>query len=479
MTAKAPRRSDKPAKSRTDRFLRRLGRLVLSVFFREIQTIGTAKIPADGPVMIVSNHVNSLIDGILVTSFLPRMPRLLAASTVWNYLPLRPFLSAAGVIPLYRSHEVGISVARHQDTFDRTGDLLSQGGVLALFPEGMSHSSPHLLPMQSGAARIALNAAATQELTIVPVGLVYDAKHRFRSRALMQVGDPIPVPRQQPPDDNRARRQAVRALSGQIQIGLAAVTLNFGSWEDAQLVGRAAELWEQQEPQMPTLPDIADSVELRREFSEGYDWMQQHYPQKTARLRQTFSTYHNLLFAAGLRDAQVGAAYPFVPAVRFLLRSVFALLVGLPVSAVGMVLNWVPIRIARLIARGKDLDKMATWSLLSSVIVFPAAWLIEAILAGLASARWIGDGWGWTGFAVILIAAPIAGRSALRFHDVQRNFFHEARGWFILRTRRDLAQSLGAIRQRALNGLRDLVEIYETEALELRPPAAQVLRKDD
>ena len=53
-----------------------------------------------------------------------------------------------------------------------------------------------MIPLKTGAARIALGAAADDHvrgITIVPIGLVYDDKGRFRSQAAIHVGPPIEV----------------------------------------------------------------------------------------------------------------------------------------------------------------------------------------------------------------------------------------------------------------------------------------------
>ncbi|MCA0872306.1 lysophospholipid acyltransferase family protein [Seohaeicola saemankumensis] len=216
MTTQHPGAGSQPPRPRTDAFLRGLARLVLSVFFRDVVVIGADRFPAGGPVIVVSNHLNSLIDGVALTAALPRMPRMLAASIIWDNAPLRPLLAAAGVIPVFRLQDVGPGNTRHRDTFEQTWELLAGGGVLSLFPEGASHNEPHLLPMKSGAARIALETGKQRgplDIRIVPVGLFYEAKTVFRSRALVEIGDQLDIG----PDldryrdgDAAARQQSVR-----------------------------------------------------------------------------------------------------------------------------------------------------------------------------------------------------------------------------------------------------------------------------
>jgi hypothetical protein len=88
----------------------------------------------------------------------------------------------------------------------------------------MSHSLERQPPLKTGAARIVLGAEAERSLLgvrLVPVGLRYDAKDRFRSRVAVHVGAPLdPAPeavvyRERP-------GEAVRALTGRIGTGLEA-----------------------------------------------------------------------------------------------------------------------------------------------------------------------------------------------------------------------------------------------------------------
>jgi 1-acyl-sn-glycerol-3-phosphate acyltransferase len=226
-----------------DRFFRALVRLVLRVFFREVEVVGAGRIPADRPLVLVANHVNGLVDPLLLIGPLPVMPRFLAKSTLWKNPAVRPFLDLAGAIPVYRKQDEGVDASKNAETFTRSHDLLGRGGALALFPEGTSHSDPGLKPLKTGAARIVLEAERKYPglgARIVPVGLLFDAKEAFRSRALVQVGEPIdPAP--EIALDAADPMAAARALTARIDEELKEVTLNYETWEDARLIARAAD----------------------------------------------------------------------------------------------------------------------------------------------------------------------------------------------------------------------------------------------
>ena len=71
-------------------------------------------------------------------------------------------------------------------------------GAILIFPEGVSHSEPTLMPLRTGAARMLLGAEALAGgrlgVTLLPVGLIFHEPGSFRTGwALVLVGDPVPT----------------------------------------------------------------------------------------------------------------------------------------------------------------------------------------------------------------------------------------------------------------------------------------------
>src|ERR1700690_3093418 len=122
-----------------------LGRLLVRVFFREIEVEGGEQILSGVPTVLVANHTNGLVDGLLLLATLRRYPRFLGKSTLFGIAPLWPFLKLAGVIPVYRAMDA-VAGDHNASAFATSHALLRQRRMVAVFPEGISHDETTLQP---------------------------------------------------------------------------------------------------------------------------------------------------------------------------------------------------------------------------------------------------------------------------------------------------------------------------------------------
>jgi glycerol-3-phosphate O-acyltransferase/dihydroxyacetone phosphate acyltransferase len=442
---------------RLDALFQAFLRLVLRVFFRGVEIVGLERLPAGSPMVLVANHVNGLIDPALLLGALPVHPRLLAKSTLWKNPVVRPWVELAGSIPVYRRQDE-VDTVQNEETFARCHELLAQGGALALFPEGKSHNEPALQPLKTGLARIVLGAEAKHPglgTRIVPVGLTFAAREKFRSRVLVQIGRPID-PSLEAGLGGLASSDAVRALTSRVADALEEVTLNYSSWEDAQLLARAAEMYGRAELYLPGRRRLAEGFPIQKAFIEGYEDLKRRFPEKVAAVAAAVRSYDRLLRAFRLRDDQVAAAYPPFPVLRFAGRTLLRLLIHLPLAVLGTVINWIPYRLIGVLATrlaGESSDQTATLKLMGAVLLFPLNWSLAAALA----VHWTGT---WWAAPAALLLAPVSGYAALLFDEHRARFWDEARAYLVLRTRRRKAEGLRSCRREVLEQVAALETLW-------------------
>ena len=131
-----------------------LCRLASRAFYR-LSLDGPA-IPPEGPVLIVANHPNSLVDPVVVSGMAGRRVRFLAKAPLLTDRKLGWLVRATGAIPVYRRQDNVAAMDRNVDAFGAVIRELASGAAIGIFPEGISHSEPSLAELRTGTARMAI-----------------------------------------------------------------------------------------------------------------------------------------------------------------------------------------------------------------------------------------------------------------------------------------------------------------------------------
>lgn len=220
--------------------LPRLSRWIAGVMHRISAIEG--QLPPAGPVLLVANHPNALIDPVVATAAAGRPVRWLAKSTLVFQPAIGWLFRAAGAIPVYRRQDDATQMDRNTGTFAAAIKAMREGSVVGLFPEGISHTAPSLAPLKTGAARLALQAAVELGtiVPIIPVGVIYRNASTFRSPAGVIIGEPVRYGDlvNAGPED----RHAVEELTERIGASLGGVTRQLNSWADQRIVELAASI---------------------------------------------------------------------------------------------------------------------------------------------------------------------------------------------------------------------------------------------
>jgi glycerol-3-phosphate O-acyltransferase/dihydroxyacetone phosphate acyltransferase len=388
------------------RFITSAFRLFLRIFFRRIDVSGQDRLPLDVPVVLAANHPNGLIDPLVLLCVAPREVSFLAKAPLFRYPVIGYFVRLFRSIPVYRKQDN--TRGTNAETFAQAREVLKSRGSIAIFPEGTTHSDPMLRELKTGAARIALGAAIDR-LVIVPVGIYYTDKQRFRSSVVVAYGRPIEVVPKDTDADGEPDREAVEALTQQIDDGLDRVTVQADSDAALDLIGRAEDIITADDDQSPR-----SEFALRRQFVRGYHYLRTSDPSRLQRLESQVTQLEAELTRAGLE------AHDLTPRIRAVI--VARLLVSLPLAAAGAVIHAPAYLIVHVLAHAaarREFEMTATYKALASLVLYPATWIALAVIAR----SWAG----WPAAAAALVIAPLLFVFAVRIFEATDDLIGGAR----------------------------------------------------
>lgn len=215
-------------------WVRPLVRMVVRLYYSRVEVSNRERIPGTGPVLLVANHANSLIDPVMIGIAAARPVGFFAKAPLFEVPVFGQVLRALGMLPAHRGMDDPSQVKRNVATLASGALLLVRGEAVGIFPEGKSQDSLKLALIRSGPARIALQAVreGARGLKIIPLGLNYERKERFRSTVWVRVGTPLDAASFLARYGNE-ERQALRALTTEIErrIKEVAIHLSEENWE--------------------------------------------------------------------------------------------------------------------------------------------------------------------------------------------------------------------------------------------------------
>jgi 1-acyl-sn-glycerol-3-phosphate acyltransferase len=408
--------------------------IALRLFFRRIETSNVERVPMTGALIFVLNHPNGLIDPAMVFCALPRRVSFLAKSTLFRLPVLGYLMRALESLPIYRHIDRGEDVSQNLRTFEACHELLRRGRCIALFPEGVSHSKTELLPVKSGAARIALGALSSKgadgdetaltNLRIQPVGLYYTSPTTFRSEALLRFGDSFEVQPAEPDEDGQPARPAVKELSRRIEEGLREVTLNVESREVLAEVTKAEELFSSIYESLDVRQSLTASFNRLRRLAEWRErFLRSSLAPRIERLRSRILNYEEELSRIGITPENLSLSshsgwYVFQ---HFLLRTILLALL-FPLALAGGILHFPAYMVCDIASRiytrhGAD-DSASTVKILVAIVLMPLTWVVASGAAYFL--------WDWRGALLVFPMAIVAGYVAMRSLEE----LYDMRGWF-------------------------------------------------
>jgi len=427
-------------------------RMVVTVFYRHVEIDGLEYMPMNGPVLLCANHANALADAVIMQAVIPRLLHPIARSGLFKNWLLKPFMLTMQAVPVYRRQDNDANTSTNRSTFQRCYEMFEQGEVLLIFPEGQSHSDPSLRPIKTGAARMILGCAKkSTPLTVLPIGLTFSNKGKFRSNVFIKLGEPIMVT-PAASEESEKNSQTVRQLTVDIQRGIELVTINVEEAEDLDFLKRVERFFAMRHGKYRHR-NMALRFRALQKINHAYNQLRNSAPEQVLHLKNKLRQFERLCHIWGINAYQVTIQYTPSLVTRFILRSFTILLVILPVGLWGILNSYLPFILTRYLARltSKGTDQYDTAKMVIGLFLFSLFWASQI--------GWLALHVNLVTLVMYIISLPLSAGAALYLRRERHRIWDNLRVFFLFLRKRKLKYYFENRRQELERELARLVRI--------------------
>ena len=197
--------------------------------FRRYEVVGLENIPQNAACIFAANHTNTLMDALVLLCMSREKKVFIARGDIFK----RPFIAKImhflRILPIYRIRDGYKSVKdNNAEIIEKATDVIHDEVKLFLYPEAAHRTKHSLRQLSKGIFHIAFKAnedfGHEKPVYIIPIGIEYGDYFRYRSTALINIGEAINVTEfvNQNKDENEAvvmnklRESLTEKLSKQI-----------------------------------------------------------------------------------------------------------------------------------------------------------------------------------------------------------------------------------------------------------------------
>lgn len=427
MSAAPPR----PEADRLYRLARGLLGLAMRVFYRRTVVRGAEHVPEIGPLILAANHPAGVVDAFSMGLATPRKVHFLARSTMFDAPWRARLLERLGVLPIHRRLDAAERMGGNAEIFERCHALLAAGGVIGIFPEGISHVDPQVREMRTGAIRIGIEAEAKHGfqlgVRVVPIGLNFSKPGSARRDLTLRVGQPIVLSRHA--ESYRSDPAGIVAqLTADLRERIENLVVHLDDLSKAPIVEAAYEVFAPDWLDDPLLlPEVGDratrAIELKRGIADAIEYYSRFQPSWALELEQKVAAYRSAREQLRVTEEALRRRVGALPLLRDTLPAAVIGVLGAPLAGFGWLIGALPRHVTHQVARRlvREESQLAAYELWIGLQAY------ALVYAGCVLILRHFTEFGRLELALSLLLFPAIGFLSSRYFALMRHYFENLR----------------------------------------------------
>jgi len=360
-----------------------LGFALRKVFYRRYTVLNRDSIPKDSPVVIASNHQNALIDALVLIFSIKRQIVFFARADIFKSKLFAEILRILKIAPIFRIRDGREAMSHNSESFDLACGILSRKGTIGIFPEGTHNDKEQIIPLKKGLARMVLQAENNFDfnlnVAVVPVGITYYDYIKPRSEVVVRYGKPMTFTHLKEIYQTNPQ-QALTIFNKEFDAALKEVAIHVDAQNDYHLIQDLKRTY--------IFSKLGEGVRLKDSIAQSHYFIRtmnklvKEKDEKVLKILEKGRSYFDELEKQNISEPVANKGRMSV------LVSLFCsmvLLLGMPIFALGYILNYLPVIFLYNFVKKKIKDpqfRSSVYFTATALIIGPIFYLLQALLIG-------------------------------------------------------------------------------------------------
>lgn len=172
--------------------LKLYARMAIKIYCTKVIINKREILHSKGPLLFASNHPNSFLDGMILTTLLKEPLYSLARGDAFKKTWVNKLLRWLKLLPVYRTSEGVENLGHNYTTFASCQQAFLKNATVLIFSEGRCENEWHLRPLKKGTARLAISSWEQGiPLKVIPTAFNYSSFGKFGKEVHLFFGENI------------------------------------------------------------------------------------------------------------------------------------------------------------------------------------------------------------------------------------------------------------------------------------------------